>query len=420
MNILFLTENFPPETNAAATRVHERACYWVRWGHRVTVVTCVPNFPLGKVFNGYRNRWHQTESVDGIRVVRVKTFISANRGVVLRSLDFLSFGVTGLVAGLLETRPNVVVATSPQLFAAVAGHAVGALRRLPFVFELGDLWPASIAAVGAIRHRIPLRALELLEIFLYRRSTAIVALTAGIKDDLVTRGISSDKVAVVRNGVDLLRYRPLARNESLARKWAIGDKFVVGYVGTHGMAHSLRNVVDAAELLRDTPDVIFLLVGAGAERESLVADATRRGLVNVRFHEMQSKNRVSAVLSLCDVALAHLKNAPIFSGAIPSKIFEAMGMGIPILLAAPEGEASRLISGNGGIWVPPENPPALAEAIRALRNDPCMRARLSAAGLAAAPYHSRENQAREMLRVLEIAASGQRYRAGNESFVRNR
>ena len=404
MKILFLTENFPPETNASATRVYERACYWVRWGHSVTVVTCAPNFPLGKLFDGYRNRLHQTEMMDGIRVVRVKTFIAANQGVVRRSIDFFSFGVSGLVAAMLETRPDVVVATSPQLFATVAGHAVGVLRRLPFVFELGDLWPASIAAVGAIRHRLPLKTLEVLEMYLYRRAAAIVALTASLKDDLVARGIPSAKVAVVRNGVDLRRYAPRPRDEALASAWGLRDEFVVGYVGTHGMAHALRNVLDAAELLRDAPDIRFMLVGAGSERESLMADAARRGLDNVQFHLMQSKDMVPAVFSLCDVALAHLKNVPLFAGAIPSKVFEAMGMGLPILLATPEGEASRLVSGNGGVWVPPEDPVALANAIRELKADPSKRAHLSAANLAAAPTHSREFQARGVLQVLKMAA----------------
>ncbi len=150
MKILFLTENFPPETNAAATRVHERACFWVRWGHEVTVVTTAPNFPQGRLYDGYRNRWRQTEVIDGIRVVRVKSFIAPNRGTVLRTLDFLSFMTMGAIAACREPRPDVVAATSPQFFSAVAGWLVGGLRRVPFVFELGDIWPASIVAVGAL------------------------------------------------------------------------------------------------------------------------------------------------------------------------------------------------------------------------------------------------------------------------------
>jgi colanic acid biosynthesis glycosyl transferase WcaI len=168
MNILFLSENFTPETNAAATRVHERAVYWAKWGHRVTVLTSAPNFPEGKLFAGYKNHWYRREEIDGITVIRVKTFIAANDGVVLRSLDFVSFMVSSVIAGLFQPRPDVVVATSPQFFTAIAGWALAAIRRLPFVFELGDLWPRSIVAVGAIRVDWIIRLLERVELFLYR------------------------------------------------------------------------------------------------------------------------------------------------------------------------------------------------------------------------------------------------------------
>ena len=408
MNILLLSENFPPETNAAATRIHERARYWVRWGHGVTVVTCAPNFPDGVLFEGYRNRWHQTEVVDGIRVVRVKTFIAPNRAVLRRSLDFLSFGVSGLAGALLEPRPDLVVGTSPQLFAAAAGCGVGALRRVPFVFELADLWPAAIADVGAVQRPLLLMLLEKLELNLYRRAAAIVALSPGYKENLVARGIAAEKIAVVMNGVDLDRYRPRSRDEALARAWGLGGKFVVGYVGTHGMAHALRNVLDAAERLREEPDIAFLFVGAGAERDMLIADARRRDLDNVVFQNMQPKEKLSAVWSLCDIALAHLKDGPVFSTMLPMKMFEAMGMGLPVVLAAPEGEASRLLLDTGaGVWVPPEDPAALAGAIRSLHGDRAARERLAAASRGAGSIHSREAQALNMLRVLGGATSGQ-------------
>ncbi|MBV9521891.1 MAG: glycosyltransferase family 4 protein, partial [Alphaproteobacteria bacterium] len=208
MHILFLTENFPPETNAAATRVHERAVYWVRWGHRVTVITSAPNFPQGRLFPGYKNHWHRRARIDGIDVVRVKTFIARNEGVGLRALDFLSFMASGYLAGLIEHRPDVVIATSPQFLTAVAGWLLGATRRIPFVFELGDLWPRSILAVGALRSRAAIAALEWIELFLYRRARAIIALTQAYKDDLVGRGILADKIRVIRNGADLPRYGP--------------------------------------------------------------------------------------------------------------------------------------------------------------------------------------------------------------------
>ena len=407
MNILFLTENFPPETNAAATRVYERACYWVKWGHRVTVVTQAPNFPDGRLFEGYQNRWRQTEEMSGIRVVRVKTFVAPNRGVVRRTLDFLSFMAAGFWAGLWESRPDVISATSPQFFAAVGGWALAAIRRRPFVFELGDLWPASIAAVGAVRSNLVLRLIEKLELHIYRRSEAVVALTGAFKDNLVGRGVPGEKIAVIPNGVDTWRYGPRDRDPELAGEWGLDGRFVVGYVGTHGMAHALANVLDAAERLKDHDDIRFLLAGAGAERDGLIADARRRGLENVAFMPRQPKDAMPRVWSLCDVALVHLKDDPLFAGVIPSKIFEAMASGLPVLLAAPEGEASRIIEREGaGVRVAAEDPAALADAVLLLKTDGAARKAYAENGLKAAPDYSREQQARHMAGVLELARSG--------------
>ncbi len=401
MKILFLSENFPPETNAAATRIYERACYWVKDGHDVTVLTSAPNFPEGRIFEGYKNRWRQSEDMDGIRVVRVKTFIAPNRGVFLRTVDFLSFMITSFIFGLWLPRPDVVVANSPQFFAAVSGWRLAAARRTPFVFELADLWPASIAAVGAMRPNILLRLIERLELHLYRRAEAVVALTGAFKDNLVGRGIPPEKIAVIPNGVDAWRYGPRKRDQALAREWGLEDAFVVGYVGTHGMAHALSNVLSAAEKLKEQASVRFLLAGAGAERDALIEEAKRRGLDNVVFMPPQPKEAMPRVWSLCDVALVHLKDDPVFAGVIPSKIFEAMASGLPVLLASPAGEASRIIEDSGGgLHVPPEDPAALADAVRDLMDDAGKLRVLAEKSLAAAPAHSREAQARHMIEVL--------------------
>lgn len=402
MKILFFTENFPPETNAAATRVFERAVYWARWGHEVTVITCAPNFPHGKVFDGYRNAWHQVEDMSGIRVVRVKTFIAANQGVLRRSLDFLSFLVTGFVAGLFQAKPDVVAATSPQFFAAVAGWAVGVCRRRPFVFELGDLWPNSISAVGAMKKGLLLSLMEKVELFLYRRSAAVAALTQAFEDNLVSRGIPAEKIYVVLNGVDLPRYGPRPKDADLSADWDIGDKFVIGYLGTHGMAHGLMNVLNAAEKLADEQDILFLFVGAGAEREMLMTEAKRRGLTNVMFQPAQPKEKMPEIWSLCDVALIHLKDSPAFADVLPSKIFEAMGMGLPILLVSPDGEASRLLAKRqAGVWVQAGDPAAMADAVADFKNDREKTKTYAEASLEAAPLHSREAQAKEMMAVFD-------------------
>jgi glycosyltransferase involved in cell wall biosynthesis len=407
MNILFLADNFSPERNAQASRVYERACYWIRWGHQVTVITCAPNFPEGKLFPGYRNRWWQVETIDGIRVVRVKTFIAPNAGAVLRILDFLSFMVTAFFAGLFERRPDVVAATSPQFFAAVAGCVLALLRRRPFVLEVSDLWPDSIVATGAMRRNLGLRMLERLEMLLYRRAGRIVALTSSFKRNMANRGVDETKIQVVINGVDLNRYAPRSRDAEFAAGCSLPpDELIIGYIGTHGMAHALTNVLDAAELTRNQ-GVRFLFVGAGAERNQLVAEAGRRGLSNVTFVAAQPKERMPSVWSVCDVALVHLKNSPLFETVIPSKIFEAMGVGKPILLASPDGEASRIVrSENIGLCVPAQQPNDLAAAALWLRENPELLRRFSARSLAAAPAYSRERQARDMLAVLREAKDG--------------
>jgi len=403
MNILFLTENFPPELNAAATRVYERACYWVNWGHQVTVVTQVPNFPVGKIFPGYQHKWYQTELMDGIRVVRVKTFISRNEGVLRRILDFASFMVSGCLGGLRQKRPDVVIATSPQFFTAVAGWVLARMRRVPFVFELSDLWPASIAAVGALRNGPILKSVEQLELFLYRQADMVVSLTESFKDDLVRREIPAEKIEVIINGVDLLRYAPQPKARHILSRYGLKDRFCVGYLGTHGMAHALENILHSAERLRDrSSDIHFLFVGDGATKQHLVARAEQMGLSNVTFVPLQPKHLIADFWSVCDVALIHLKDDDLFKTVIPSKIFEAMGMGLPILLASPEGEASEIIQRErAGLWVPAEKPDALCEAVLSLRRDERLRGRLAQNSLKAAPGYSRQRQAEYMIDALD-------------------
>lgn len=407
MHILFLSDNFPPETNAPATRLHEHAREWVRAGHRVTVVTCAPNFPEGRLLAGYRNELVRRETIDGIEVVRVKTYIARNSGFGKRTLDYLSFLVSGTIGALFVERPDVVVSTSPQFFAGLAGWVVSFLRRKPFVFEVRDLWPASIAAVGAMRRGFVLKTLERLELFLYARADSIVVVTEAFQRDLVSRGVDPDKITVITNGVDLSTYAPTLRDPRAAERLGVKGKFVVGYLGTHGMAHALDNVLDAAERLRGQDDVRFLFVGAGAARDGLVEAARRRGLTNVIFHPSQPKDAMPSVWSVCDVALVHLKNSPVFETVIPSKVFEAMGMGVPVLLCAPTGEISSIVERTScGVHVPAEDPAALADAVLRLRDDPVERGRLADRARRAAPEYDRAALARRMAAVLSAHAPG--------------
>jgi glycosyltransferase involved in cell wall biosynthesis len=350
--------------------------------------------------------------MSGIRVVRAKSFITPNDGIVLRTLDFMSFMVTAYVAALFEKRPDVVAATSPQFVSAVGGWAVVACRRIPFVFELSDLWPASIVAVGAMKYNFLLWLMERLELFLYRRAAAIVALIDAFKKNLVGRGILAGKIVVVLNGVDLPRYAPTPKDSGLAAEHGLENKFIVGYVGTHGMAHGLGIVLSAAERLRNNDRIRFMFAGPGAARETLMLDARRRRLDNVAFLPPQPKSRMPAEWSLCDAALIHLRNDPVFAEVIRSKIFEAMAMGLPLLVAVPPGEATRIVEADGArIVVEPKNSTALADAVLRLANDKVLCGTLTARSLAAAPLHSRAHQATAMMVVLEAAAAGHGHQA---------
>jgi colanic acid biosynthesis glycosyl transferase WcaI len=401
MDVLFVSDNFPPESNAPASRLHEHARHWVRAGHQVTVITCAPNFPEGRVYPGYANRWHQVEILDGIRVVRVKTYLAPNEGVVRRTLDYLSFMCASVIAGALERRPDVVVASSPQFFAAVGGWQLSRVLCVPFVLEVRDLWPASIVAVGALRDSWLIGGLERLELSLYRRARAIVVVTEAFRKDIAGRGISHEKIHVVPNGADLSWCAPRPRDAAFVREQALEGKFIVGYIGTHGMAHGLERVLDAAELLRDRPEVAFFFAGGGAERASLERSVARRALANVRLVPRQPKERMSALWSACDLTLIVLRDDPVFATVVPSKLFEAMAHGVPLLLSVPEGEATALVREHGsGVVTPPEDPVALAAAIRSLARTPERLGELRARALDAAPRFSRERQAERLLAVL--------------------
>lgn len=410
MRILFLTDNFPPETNAPATRTYEHARSWAAAGHQVTVLGNVPNFPTGKVFQGYKNRLWQRETMDGIRVVRVWTYVTANEGFLKRSLDYFSFAVTGVIGGLFLPRPDVIVATSPQIFTALAGCILAWIKRRPFVFELRDLWPDSIVAVGAMRDGPLLRALRRLEYWLYHRAAKIVSVTNAFKRILVDNGVPQEKIAVIRNGVDLQAFVPGPKPSDLERRLGLEGKFVAAYVGTLGMAHGLDSLLSAAEQLRDRSNLVFLLVGTGAERAKLEADKERRRLDNVVFVGSVDKEEVKQYWRLCDVALVLLRDVSLFLHVIPSKMFEAMGTGRPIILGV-RGESQELLAESGaGIAIAPENPPALAEALVRMMDNPTLCRNMGDAGRRFVEVaFDRRGLATEMLNVLEEAA-GQRVR----------
>ncbi len=409
MHILFLSDNFPPEVNAPASRTFEHCREWVAQGHKVTVITCAPNFPAGRLIDGYRNRLFAREEVEGVQVVRVWSYISANEGFLRRTLDYVSYAVTASIAALFVRKVDVIVATSPQFFTACAGWFAGTLKRRPYIFELRDLWPESIRAVGALKSERLLHWLEKLELFLYRRAAAVVSVTHAFKDDLARRGIPAERIEVVTNGADLTRFGPRPKDAELTETLGLEGKFIAGYVGTHGMAHALDTVLDAAELASRTPGaeaLHFLLLGDGAEKKRLMESARSRGIANLTFIDTVPKAEVARYWSLLDASIVHLKDTPLFATVIPSKLFECMAMGIPVLHGV-RGESASIVEREGvGIVFPPEDAAALVDGMLSLSRDPARRDAISERALAAAQNYDRRSLAMRMLTILDRVANG--------------
>lgn len=361
MRILFLTDNFPPEVNAPANRTFEHCQEWVRQGAQVTVITCAPNFPKGKVYNGYKNKFRQVSYVDGIKVIRVWSYITANEGFLKRILDYLSFALMSFIVGLF-VKTDLIVATSPQFFTAVSGRWLSFFKRKSWVMEVRDLWPESIVAVGAMKKGKVIGFFEWLEKRLYKSAARIVVVTDTFKIKIAEKGIDPNKISVHKNGANLGMYQPMEKDIVLLENLGLKDKTIFAYIGTHGMAHGLDFILNnLKQFENEQPNLHFLFLGDGAERNRLLTLNTSLDLKNTTFIPSVPKSEVLHYLSIMDVALVNLKASDTFLTVIPSKIFEAAAMQTPILIGL-SGETQRIIeSYNAGLCFEPEN----AESFRA-------------------------------------------------------
>ncbi len=402
LRILLLTDNYPPETNAAALRCSMHARRWVERGQQVNVVTSFPNFPEGKVFGGYRQSLYKREVMDTVDVLRVPTLVFPNRAIFLRILDFISYMVASSFASLFIERPDVVVATSPQFFTAVAGWIVGRLLRRKFVFEVRDLWPDSIVAVGAMKEGVVIRLVRRLEHFLYRQADLIVTVTSATRDVLVARGIDPGKIVIVTNGIDVANLSPGPDPTSLRQQLGLENKIVVSYIGTVGMAHGLQLILDAAHVCRSRlPDVHFIIVGSGAELGELQRQARRREFDNVTFTGRVPHAEIVNYWRLSDMTLVLLKDTPLFRTVIPSKIFEAMATGTPIITNV-HGEVQSVLEPLGAAeMIEPDSLAGLVEAIEKLAKDPSLRKSLASGGIKGAGRYDRIALADNMLDALQ-------------------
>ncbi len=372
MNILFFSHYFPPEVNAPATRTYDHCKRWVRAGHKVTVITCAPNCPSGVVYEGYRNKLYQREKIDGINVIRIWTYLAANRGFIRRVMNYFSYMIMAFLISLLQKKPDIIISTSPQFFCGWAGILSGWFKRSPCILEIRDIWPESIEAASAMGNRAALRFLEFLEKKMYACAHHIVAVGEGYKANIAGKGVPPEKITIITNGADMDMFAPMPPDSVLCDRYGLNDHFTCAYIGTIGLCSCLEVINGMAAELRDRNrnDIKILVVGDGAVKERLENEAKEMGLENIIYTGLQEKKMMPSFISVSDACIAHLKKHELFQSVLPSKIFESSAMGKPVILGV-EGDAEELIKkAQAGICVEPENPGRLADAVVTLADDP--------------------------------------------------
>ena len=383
MRIVYLCQYFVPEAGAPAARLRDMARSWVQRGHSVTVVTGMPNHPTGVVQPPYVGRLIARESLDGVTVLRNWLYATPNEGLVRKTLSHLSFMVSALVLGYARLgTADVIIASSPSFFAVISAWVMSRMRKIPFVFEVRDLWPAVFVDLGVLTNPFVIRALESVEMFLYRRAALVVTVTEGFRTRLIARGLPPQKVVTVTNGAAIESFTPGPRDNAVRTELGLAGKFVVSYIGAHGISQGLELVLQAAQRLRDDADIVFLLVGEGARKRALLELRETLRLTNVIMLPAQAHQRVREYYCASDVCVVPLRQLPLFATFIPSKMFEIMACAVPVI-GAVEGEAREILERSGGArLIMPEDAAGLADAVRWFKLHPGESRQMGAAGRA--------------------------------------
>lgn len=403
MKLLLLTQYFPPEFGAAASRNSEHARLWAEAGHEVEVCTGMPNYPSGIVLAEYRGKAFVREDRDGYIVNRSWIYATPNRVVWKRALASLSFMVSALVGGALKChRPDIVIASSGPFFVGPLGYLLSRMKRVAFVFEVRDILPQQAVDVGMIRNKAVIYTLTAIEEFLYRKALCVVTVAEASREALVARGFDSEKFFVIENGIVEELFCPGPRDNEIRRQYGWQGKFVAMYIGAHGVSQGLFSLLEAAEQLKSREDLHFVFVGDGAEKPGMLRWVSERGLANVEFLPLQEKSRMPLFYSAADVCLVPLKKGDYFRINIPSKMFEIMACERPIVLGA-EGQARAILEKAGaGIAVEPESAEAFANAILQLHDDAGLAETLGRNGRRhVIENYTRKQKARQYAEIIE-------------------
>lgn len=370
INIILVTQYFPPEVAAGANRAYEHAKCWVKLGAEVTVVTCFPNYPTGTIPDKYKGLKYLEENIDGIKVIRTFTYAAPNKGFVKRILSYFSFMFSSVIQSYNKIgKQDVIIASSPPYTVGISGMVLGKLKKIPFVFEVRDLWPESIVQLGQVKNRFIIKLLEWIELRMYKGASLIVGISDPFVDFISSKGIPKEKIEIIKNGVNLELFQPQEPDVKLKNSLGLSDKFIVSYFGTFGLAQGLESILRTAEILKLNNNIHFLFIGDGADREKLLDLKNRLNLKNVTIIKPVPKKEIVKYYSISDVMLVPLRNLSLFNSALPSKMFEIMAMGKPIIHTV-DGETRELLGKEKvGIYVEAENPIKLSKAIVDISNN---------------------------------------------------
>lgn len=402
MKILFLTQYCPPEVGAPQNRIFEFAKQLKKFGHEITILTAMPNYPKGEIFEEYKGKKVVIEELEGIKIVRTGIYATKDKSFTKRLRNYLSFTFSSVLTGSRYTdKQDAIITESPPLFLGWSGYVLSKMKKAKFVFNISDLWPESAVKLGVLHNKALIKMSTWLEEFCYRRAHAVTGQTRGIVDNIVSRGIDKNKVHLITNGVNTEFFKKENRDEEFRKELGIENKFAVCYAGIHGIAQGLQNVIEAAEILKNYDKIKFLFFGEGPEKNDLINMVKEKALTNVEFFPVQSKSKMPRIIASMDATVIPLKKLDLFKGALPSKMFEALSSELPIVLAV-EGEAEKLINdAKAGITVESENSEEIAEAVLKLYNNSELRKSLGENGRKyAIENYSRESITRKLEKIL--------------------
>jgi colanic acid biosynthesis glycosyl transferase WcaI len=373
MRILFLTMYYKPDNAATGILMAELAEELAQHGHDVRVITSMPHYSTNSIWPEYRGKWFKRERQGAILIHRVWSYVPVHKDRLLpRFFSYLSFTLLSAFAGLLMPRPDVIVTPSPSppLTNGISAYLLGRLRGIPFITNIQDIYPDVAIRMGVMKNKGVIAGYKKLERFVYAHSQAITVISEGFRGNLAAKGVPSDKISVIPNFIDAAFVSPHPRRNDFSAEQGWDDKFVVLFAGNVGMSQGLDTVLEAAGLLRDTPGLLFAIVGNGASKPHLMAQAEKMGLSNVQFLPYQSYDQVPKLYSSADIGLIPLRRG-FSSDSVPSKLFTIMGVARPVIASvdAHSETAQAITQAKCGVCLEPEDPKALAEAVLTIYND---------------------------------------------------